>query len=161
LQIRLRDITIIDGYESPLLYEALFLSNYILTVFNAQNTPLMKLLTGLELLLEKLGEWENTYASKRLNSVDPQITSLKQLVIRYRKIQILSWRNLLNWKKQQLIMEDIMDYIRLAHTIEKQILDPELQKITSGDIDNDVDRVELKIFELIDLFMRDSNLGVF
>jgi hypothetical protein len=82
-------------------------------------------------------------------------------VIRYRKIQILSWRNLLNWKKQQLIMEDIMDYVRLAHTIEKQILDPELQKITIGDIDNDVDRVELKIFELIDLFMRDSNLGVF
>ena len=71
LQIRLRDITIIDGYESPLLFEALFLSNYILTVFNAQNTPLMKLLTGLELLLEKLGEWENTYASKRLNSVEP------------------------------------------------------------------------------------------
>ena len=58
-------------------------------------------------------------------------------------------------------MEDIMDYVRLAHTIEKQILDPELQKITIGDIDNDVDRVELKIFELIDLFMRDSNLGVF
>ena len=54
-----------------------------------------------------------------------------------------------------------MDYVRLAHTIEKQILDPELQKITVGDEDNDVDRVELKIFELIDLFMRDSNLGVF
>ena len=68
------------------MFEALFLSNYILTVFNAQNTPLMKLLTGLELLLEKLAEWENTYASKRLNSVDPQIVSLKQLVIRYRKI---------------------------------------------------------------------------
>jgi hypothetical protein len=46
----------------------------------------MKLLTGLELLLEKLAEWENTYASKRLNSVEPQIISLKQLVIRYRKI---------------------------------------------------------------------------
>jgi hypothetical protein len=35
LQIRLRDIIVVDGYESPLLFEALFLSNYILTIFNA------------------------------------------------------------------------------------------------------------------------------
>jgi midasin (ATPase involved in ribosome maturation) len=75
------------------------LTNYMLTSFNALNTPLMKLLTGLELLLNKLEEWENTYASKRLNSVEYHVTTIKQLVIRYRKIQILSWRNLLNWRK--------------------------------------------------------------
>ena len=77
LQVRLRDITITDGYESPLLFESMFLSNYMLTSFNAQNTPLMKLLTGLELLLNKLEEWEKTYASKRLNSVEENITALK------------------------------------------------------------------------------------
>jgi len=37
----------------------------------------MKLLTGLELLLNKLEEWEKTYASKRLNSVEENITALK------------------------------------------------------------------------------------
>jgi midasin (ATPase involved in ribosome maturation) len=60
----------------------------------------MKILMSIEFLLSKLEEWENTYASKRLNSVETEINTLKQIVIRLRKIQILSWRNLLNWKKE-------------------------------------------------------------
>jgi midasin (ATPase involved in ribosome maturation) len=95
----------------------------MLTSFNALNTPLMKLLTGLDLLLNKLEEWEKTYASKRLNSVETNIVALKQLVIRYRKIQILSWRNLLNWRKQKMITEDMMGYVRLCHAVERQIFD--------------------------------------
>jgi hypothetical protein len=58
----------------------------MLTCFNAESTPLMKLLTSIEFLMEKLEEWENTYASKRLNSVEAEINSLKMLIIRYRKI---------------------------------------------------------------------------
>jgi hypothetical protein len=45
----------------------------------------MKILTGVELLLEKLDEWQ-PYASKNLNSCHEEITSIKQLIIRYRKI---------------------------------------------------------------------------
>ena len=86
----------------------MFLANYIITCFNAEQTPLMKLLTTIEYLLAKLEEWESTYASKRLNSVEAEINQLKMLVIRYRKLQILSWRNLLNWKKDRLIKEDVM-----------------------------------------------------
>lgn len=86
LQIRLRDITVRDEYESPLLNESLFLANFILTCFNAESTPLMKVLTSLEFLLSKLDEWEKTYASKRLNSVQENIDAIKSLVIRYRKI---------------------------------------------------------------------------
>lgn len=73
LQMRLRDITIRDQYESPLLNEAIFLSNYILAGFNVEITPLMKVLTSIEFLLTKLEDWENTYASKRLNSVETEI----------------------------------------------------------------------------------------
>ena len=88
----------------------------------------MKLLTTIEYLLAKLEEWESTYASKRLNSVEDEINQLKMLVIRYRKLQILSWRNLLNWKKDKMIKEDVMECIRLAHTLEKQIFDPNMYK---------------------------------
>ena len=83
----------------------------------------MKLLTTLEFLLSKLEEWESTYASKRLNSVETEIVTLKMLIIRYRKIQILSWRNLLSWRKDRLIREDVMECCRLAHTIERQVFD--------------------------------------
>lgn len=43
----------------------------MLTQFSAQITPLMKLLTGMELLLGKLDEWD-AYSSKRLNSCEDQ-----------------------------------------------------------------------------------------
>lgn len=33
----------------------------------------MKVLTSIEFLLTKLEDWENTYASKRLNSVENEI----------------------------------------------------------------------------------------
>jgi midasin len=89
-----RSDTILLEYESPILQDAIFLANYMLTNFSPKTAPLMKLLTGLELLLNKLEEWE-VYASKSLNSCYNEMTLIKQLIIRYRKIQILSWRNLL------------------------------------------------------------------
>ena len=70
IQERVRDI--MTEYESPLLNEVLFLSNYMLVSFNTKSTPLMKLLTGMEMLLEKLDEWE-AYASKKLNSCQDEV----------------------------------------------------------------------------------------
>lgn len=74
LQARVRDI--LSEYESPILNDVLFLSNYMLTSFNTKSTPLMKILTGAELLLEKLEEWE-PYASKKLNSCHEEMNLLK------------------------------------------------------------------------------------
>jgi hypothetical protein len=54
-------------YESPILNDALFLCNYILTTFVLKHTPIMKILTGIELVLNKLEEWEY-YASKQMNN---------------------------------------------------------------------------------------------
>jgi len=67
---------ILKEYESPLLNEVLFLSNYMMVTFNTKTTPLMKMLTGMELLLEKMDEWE-CYASKRLNSCQDEINTIK------------------------------------------------------------------------------------
>jgi midasin (ATPase involved in ribosome maturation) len=119
----------------------------MLSCFNVEVTPLMKILTCMDFLLSKLEEWEGTYASKRLNSVETQINSLKLLVIRFRKIQILSWRNLLNWKREQLIKEDFINSVRLAHTVTKQVFEG------SEDV--------VKILDVCDLFVRDSTLGTY
>lgn len=74
LQVRVRDISV--EYESPILNDVLFLCNYMMTTFNTKSTPLMKMLTGMELLLEKLDEWQ-AYASKKLNSCHEEIMTLK------------------------------------------------------------------------------------
>jgi len=116
LQARVRDI--LKEYESPILIDVIFLANYMMTTLNTKTTPLMKMLTGMELLLEKLDEWQS-YASKKLNSCHDEINSLKMLIIRYRKIQILSWRNLLNHKRVKMIREDFPNCLRLIHTVER------------------------------------------
>jgi len=118
---------ILSEYESPILNDVLFLSNYMMTSFNTKSTPLMKMLTGMELLLEKLDEWQ-AYASKNLNSCHDEMNTIKQLIIRYRKIQILSWRNLLNYRRVKMIREDFENCIRLIHTVERQIFDAGLYK---------------------------------
>ena len=197
LLIRLRDIVIRDEYESPLLNESMFLANYIITCFNSEQTPLMKLLTSMEFLLTKLEEWESTYASRRLNSVEAEIGTLKMLIIRYRKVQILSWRNLLAWRKDRMVREDIIECCRLAHTLEKQVFDLKMYTDKNSKkkgeqrrvlVNYNTDRkgakmktnktgmkertvvvrdeeaeqsIEAKMFELLDLFMRDSSLGVY
>jgi midasin len=114
---------ILQDYESPILQDVIFLANYMLTTFSSKSAPLMKILTGLELVLNKLEEWE-VYASRSLNSCTNEMTLLKQLIIRYRKIQILSWRNLLQWKKTEMVREDFRDnFLRMAHTLERQVFD--------------------------------------
>ena len=101
------------------MQDVIFLANYMLTTFSPKSATLMKILTGLELVLNKLGEWE-VYTSKSLNSCKNEMTLLKQLIIRYRKIQILSWRNLLQWKKTEMMHEDFREnFLRLAHTLER------------------------------------------
>ena len=155
---------IMQEYESPILQDAVFLANYMLVSFSPKNAPLMKLLTGLELILNKLEEWE-VYASKSLNSCDSEMTLLKQLIIRYRKIQILSWRNLLQWRKAKMVREDFNEnFVRLAHTLERQVFDRQYY-IIQGDPNAKKayheTTIELKIMEVLDLFMRDSSLGQF
>jgi midasin (ATPase involved in ribosome maturation) len=151
-------------YESPLLNEVLFISNYMMVSFNTKSTPLMKMLTGMELLLEKLDEWQ-AYASIKLNSCHEEIMLIKQLIIRFRKIQILSWRNLLIYRKVKMIKDDFANCIRFIHTIERQIFDVQLYTVkrAANSSKNIVlkDKVELTIFELVDLFIRDSSLGLY
>jgi midasin len=152
---------ILQEYESPILQDAIFLANYMLTKFSPKTAPLMKILTGLELLLNKLEEWE-VYASKSLNSCTAEMTLMKQLIIRYRKIQILSWRNLLQWRKTSMMHEDYKDnFLRLAHTLERQLFDRQYYVSEFQAKDKANSTVELKIMEVLDLFMRDSSLGQF
>lgn len=150
---------ILSEYDTPILQDAIFLANYMLTSFSPKTAPLMKLLTGLELLLNKLEEWE-VYASRSLNSCDPEMTLLKQLIIRYRKIQILSWRNLLQWRRDHMIREDYKEnFVRLAHTLERQVFDK--QYYSGATVNSKEKKVEFKIMEVLDLFLRDSSLGQF
>jgi hypothetical protein len=73
----------------------------------------------------------------------------------------MSWRNLLSWKKRKMIVEDFENFIRLAHTIEKQIFDPKSYSKKKTRLRRNEAEVEVKIFEVLDMFIRESSLGQF
>lgn len=85
MKLMIRIKTILVDWESPILNDALFVCNFIITDCKPKTTPVQKMLTGLELILNKLEEWE-VYASKSINSTENEMNLFKQLIIRYRKI---------------------------------------------------------------------------
>ena len=70
-------------------------------------------------------------------------------------------------RRTKMIKEDFGNCIRLLHTIEKQVFDAEMYRevkkaANSSKNRNFVqDKVELNIFEVVDLFIRDSSLGLY
>ena len=64
-----------------------------------------------------------------------------------------------------MVKEDYQHCIRFIHTVERQIFDVALytQKRAANSSKNIVikDKVEMTIFELADMFIRDSSLGLY
>ena len=56
----------------------------------------LQVLTGVELLLSKAQDWE-PYAHRNV-SMKPQLDQLSHLVTRWRKLELASWRRLLDLK---------------------------------------------------------------
>jgi midasin (ATPase involved in ribosome maturation) len=76
LRLMIKIQRVIAEWESPILNDALFLCNYLITECRPRVTPVMKVLTGLELILNKLEEWE-IYASKSINSCEAEMLLIK------------------------------------------------------------------------------------
>jgi midasin len=149
-----RVMALVEEWPSPILNDLAFMANYMLTQFT-QDTPLMKILTGMEILLGKIDEWE-AYASKNLNSLTNEELTIKQLIIRFRKIQILSWRNLLAYKRKAAIKRDVENVVRLMYIFERQVFDDNVYRQSS--FGSQLAEPE-ELFGMLDLFLRDSSLG--
>ncbi|KAL4085986.1 hypothetical protein PRIC1_014609 [Phytophthora ramorum] len=63
------------------------------------SSPLVRTLTGVELLLRKAQEWE-MYAA-RAYSISEELSALSALVTRWRKLELYSWPHLLYVKEKQ------------------------------------------------------------
>lgn len=134
-----------DWGDHPILVDAITYCNKILS-FHCYQTPLQKVLTGLELVLQKLNEYSKIAC--KLNSVQDQINTCKLLIIRYRKIQIVSWRHMMHSKLEHALVDDYDNFIHLTYALNTEV-------IKESDIEYD------KIFDAVDLYIRDSNLSQF
>ena len=95
--------------DHAVLMHLLKLSEKILSL--PVTTPLMKMLTGLELLLRKSQEWEEVASSTV--SLQQQTSQLSPLVARWRKLELQSWKQLLYSKQLQYKNESAKFWLRL------------------------------------------------
>lgn len=63
------------------------------------SSPIMKWLTGFELLLRKCDDWES-YASRDV-TLKPEIEALTATIVRWRKMELESWKELLLWEEHK------------------------------------------------------------
>lgn len=175
--------------DHPLLVLMTIIISNLLELPNT--TPLSKVISGLDILLNKLQEWE-TYASRKINSLQDEINSVMVLVRRLRKIEILSWKCFLNSKLEEYEKKDIEFFfeniINIFYEVEKYFDDKfnhlihiqlplrdlnELKNITDfqdyeilKNIINEtfIQQIDDKINEILDtinLFVINSNISSF
>ena len=89
----------------PVLVTIVFICNSLLSL-DITMTPLSKMLSGLDILLNKLHEWE-IYSSKKINSMQNEIELIMRVIRHYRKIEVFSWKHFLTSKEREIIEEDI------------------------------------------------------
>ncbi|KAI9105976.1 hypothetical protein DFS34DRAFT_574203 [Phlyctochytrium arcticum] len=65
----------------------------------AITSPVMKFLTGLELLLQRSNDWE-AYASKEA-SLKESLTEITESIVKWRKLEISCWRELLDVEERR------------------------------------------------------------
>jgi len=136
--------------EHPLLEDLVLYCKKMLS-FHCYMTPLQKILTGLEIILQKMAGYLSVCAynkhetTKRLQD---QVNTCKLLIIRFRKIQITSWKQMMNSKLEKALVEDYDNFIHLTYALNTEVIKTE-------DIEYD------KIFDAVDMYIRDSNLSQF
>ena len=134
-----------DWGDHPILVDAIAYCNKVLS-FHWYLAPLQKVLTGLELILGKLQEYQKIAC--KLNTVQDHINTVKLLIIRYRKIQIISWKHMMNSKLEIALVEDFDNFIWLTYALNTEV-------VKDTEIEYD------KVFDAVDLYIRDSNLSQF
>lgn len=134
-----------DWGDHPILVDTIAYWNKVLSL-HWYLAPLQKVLTGLELILGKLQEYQKI--AWKLNTVQDHINTLKLLIIRYRKIQIISWKHMMNSKLEIALVEDFDNFIWLTYALNTEVI-----KESGTDYD--------KVFDAVDLYIRDSNLSQF
>ena len=107
--------------------------------------PLGKMLTAIECFLRSAQQWEES--APRIYSLDEYLKSLSSLVVRWRKLELQSWPQLLQDKDRQAQLNAERSWLHLY------------KLLTATQVESSDWLAQL--FENLDLYVRSSNLGQF
>lgn len=112
------------------------------------DSPLPKLLTGLEFIMEKSQDWE-LYAC-RDNSLASELKLITDLILSWRKMELEQWNMLLKKQEQKTQSSVYKFWFHLARTL-----------LRAPEIVEDTDQHLFEIQSILTEFMMSSNLGSF
>eukprot|EP01105_Mastigella_eilhardi_P023687 TRINITY_DN6020_c0_g1_i2.p1 TRINITY_DN6020_c0_g1~~TRINITY_DN6020_c0_g1_i2.p1 ORF type:complete len:5426 (+),score=1513.70 TRINITY_DN6020_c0_g1_i2:922-16278(+) len=133
--------------DHDVLKQVLLISNRILK-FNIES-PLMRFLLALELLLTETHKWEE-YASKAV-SLEDFLLPISQLVARWRKLELLCWKGILAEKKRSISAKSYNWWFHLYSVIRA----PPPKTV------EECDSTLAQFVNSVDTFVRSSSLGEF
>lgn len=85
-------------------------------------TPIMKLLSGIELLLQKAQDWES-YAHKNI-SLSIEISDISSCIVRLRKKELYSWKDLFALERRKSSVKAAKLWVNLWDMIIVPLLNP-------------------------------------
>jgi MoxR-like ATPase len=156
LMLRLRQL-LNQFAQHPILMQLLQLAHRVLNL--SSNTPLMKLLTGLELLLKKAEDWES-YAA-RFVSIKKELIELGILVARWRKMELYTWPKALAAREQEFHQTALNGWFQLyglIHTDDAGV-DNFFPSGTYSTRSATEDAFVQQLYEALDEFIQKSNVG--
>ena len=130
--------------DHPILEQCVQYCRRILSF--SQQEPLTKFLVGIELLLHKSEEWE-AYASREF-SIKESMDEMVTLIMRWRKMELESWKHLLD-AQHQLYAERVHPWWFRLYRV-----------LMSGS-DGDVDEHAKQLFSTLNEFLLTSSIGEF
>ena len=145
MQLLARIKNLLNEYQGNLILQSTAQICEKLLSFDLWTTTVAQAMTGLELIVNKAHEWQ-ALASKKLNSLDKELSLIYRIIIRYRKLQLISWSALLASKREDYERSPLE--IRLASLLIQQILNDHTTDASS-------------IYKTIDQYLINSLMGTF
>ena len=128
-----------DLSNHPLLYHICTICFNLLEL-DPVSTSLSKMITGLDILIDKL-ILVKKHIPSTLGTIDDELYLLMSVIRRYRKIEISSWKCLLNNRTLNIEQEDIAVNFKLIFSIISEfelMINESLNSLTNKDIDNNI-----------------------
>ncbi|KAI6654086.1 Midasin [Oopsacas minuta] len=112
-------------------------------------SPIMQILTGLQILITKAQDWE-AYAAKHV-SIQEELGHISELVIRYRKMELVGWPKVLEASKRKYEMKSTKLFMHIYQIINAYFSVEKIENFEN--IEN--------IANLLKQFIESSTLGNF
>ncbi|RHY65930.1 hypothetical protein DYB30_003550 [Aphanomyces astaci] len=163
MMLRLQSL-LIQWPDNAILQKLLLVSNRLRQMSN--QVPLAQILVGVELLLKNAQEWQ-AIASKDV-SIQEEMAALSALVVRWRKLELYSWPQLMVIKERSFQLEARKAWFHLYSLLTAK---PEIQEVGAVNLNWMVvpaplesawlDSWRYKLFDTMEGFLRSCTVGQF